>query len=28
VAVQRLYLPPEEDAPTGVLHLPADIRSN
>ncbi|MFC1439302.1 N-acetylmuramoyl-L-alanine amidase [Streptacidiphilus sp. N1-10] len=28
VAVQRLYLPPEEDAPTGVLHLPADIRSS
>ena len=23
VAVQRLYLPPEDDAPTGVLHLPA-----
>ena len=22
VAVQRLYLPPEDDAPTGVLHLP------
>jgi N-acetylmuramoyl-L-alanine amidase len=28
VAVQRLYLPPEEDAPTGVLHLPADLRSS
>ena len=23
VAVQRLYLPPEDDSPTGVLHLPA-----
>jgi N-acetylmuramoyl-L-alanine amidase len=23
VAIQRLYLPPEDDAPTGVLHLPA-----
>ncbi|WP_037601511.1 N-acetylmuramoyl-L-alanine amidase [Streptacidiphilus rugosus] len=23
VAVQRVYLPPEDDAPTGVLHLPA-----
>jgi N-acetylmuramoyl-L-alanine amidase len=22
VAVQRVYLPPEDDAPTGVLHLP------
>lgn len=23
VAVQRLYLPPEDDAPTGMLHLPS-----
>ena len=25
VAVQRLYLPPEDDSPTGVLHLPAAL---
>ncbi len=25
VAVQRLYLPPEDDAPTGVLRLPAFV---
>ncbi|MCX9192023.1 N-acetylmuramoyl-L-alanine amidase [Carbonactinospora thermoautotrophica] len=26
VAVQRLYLPPEDDAPTGMLHLPELIK--
>lgn len=26
-AVQRLFLPPDDDAPTGTLQIPADLRS-
>lgn len=27
VGIQRLYLPPEADSPTGILRIPADLRS-
>lgn len=27
VGIQRLYLPPESDAPTGILRIPADLRA-